>query len=427
MSNKDSWTYPKDLLQKIPPKHYIHVLNNNTNVIRVEIGPNTLLLKDEEHTVYGPQKMVVVPPGHFVTIDNPVVTTTTHDGQKIAVYDPKNQVKLRHGAKEVRLSQPPFPLYPGERIDGRIEKLSIVEEDCALKLLATSDILDTESFDEDGEPIFRRAGSEWLFYGPGTYIPHADVRVVNKINSIVITPGEALSLTAKIAFTDSAGKYRRAGENWLITEEGAYLPALEEQIGELIDGHILTDRSAIHVRAIHQFYDEKFEVERKPGEQWLVTNETTELFIPDVHEHIVRSVGITTLNRRQWTSVLNPVENGKPQFGKLVLVKGETNFFAHPGEVVSTINDVIVLTADAALKIMALETFIDETGVQRTAGQQWLVFGPKEYWPPLEASVQQHLVPIFNVGEYPVFRLDRLVMLASALFLVLVILIYKSY
>uniref|UniRef100_A0A8C5YPG6 Major vault protein n=1 Tax=Marmota marmota marmota TaxID=9994 RepID=A0A8C5YPG6_MARMA len=40
---------------RIPPYHYIHVLDQNSNVSRVEIGPKTYIRQDNERLVWGPR------------------------------------------------------------------------------------------------------------------------------------------------------------------------------------------------------------------------------------------------------------------------------------------------------------------------------------------------------------------------------------
>lgn len=39
---------------RIPPYHYIHVLDQNSNVSRVEVGPKTYIRQDNERLVLGP-------------------------------------------------------------------------------------------------------------------------------------------------------------------------------------------------------------------------------------------------------------------------------------------------------------------------------------------------------------------------------------
>ncbi|KAJ8017396.1 Major vault protein [Holothuria leucospilota] len=38
-------------IYRIPPYFYIHVLNHNTNVTRVEVGPQTYIRQDHERLV----------------------------------------------------------------------------------------------------------------------------------------------------------------------------------------------------------------------------------------------------------------------------------------------------------------------------------------------------------------------------------------
>ena len=58
---------------RIPPHHYRHVLDQTTNVTRLEIGPQTFVKKDNELVGSNPEKMVIVPPRHFCVITNPVM------------------------------------------------------------------------------------------------------------------------------------------------------------------------------------------------------------------------------------------------------------------------------------------------------------------------------------------------------------------
>jgi len=46
---------------RIPPYYYIHVLDQNTNVTRLEIGPKTFIKQDNESVIFGPEKMITVP------------------------------------------------------------------------------------------------------------------------------------------------------------------------------------------------------------------------------------------------------------------------------------------------------------------------------------------------------------------------------
>ena len=59
----------------------------------------------------------------------------------------------------MRLTQDPFPLYPGEVLKENVSPLKIVMANSALRLRAVLDIED--------EHEKRVAGDEWLFEGPG--------------------------------------------------------------------------------------------------------------------------------------------------------------------------------------------------------------------------------------------------------------------
>lgn len=54
----------------------------------------------------------MVPPRHYCVVSNPVA----RDEENQVLFDQSGQAKLRHADLEIRLTQDPFPLYPGEEI-----------------------------------------------------------------------------------------------------------------------------------------------------------------------------------------------------------------------------------------------------------------------------------------------------------------------
>jgi len=405
----DDYIFPKDLLFKIPPYQYLHVLNRNTNVVTVQVGPKTHRCKEEEKVVYGPSNMIIIPPGQYVIVDNPVCKDKKGD----IILDKYGQAKLNHGDQEVRLEQDPFPLYPGEKISGRIQPLQVVAPIEALRLQAVRDFSD-----KNGKPFV--AGQEWLFLGPGTYIPQKEIRVVHTVKATVLQPNQALHLRARKQFKDFQGIERRAGEEWLIKREGAYLPDVDEVVLRTVNAYVLTDKTALHLRAAHSFVD-IFGKNRKAGEEWLVVRKDCETHIPDVYEIVVGEVSITSLTKRQWCIIQDPVEGrlkdddevstpGAAQLGKQLFVRGEKNFFLQPGEsLVGMPRDVIVLGEEQALLVRAIEEFNDTVGekkttiIKRKPGDRWLIYGPQEYWPPLQVQVVKHLHPFIKVEALHLF------------------------
>ncbi|CAF2873581.1 unnamed protein product [Rotaria sp. Silwood2] len=368
-------------LYRIPPYYYIHVLDQNTNVTRLEIGPKTFIKQDNETVTVGPEKMITVPPRHYCVIESPVVRNEAGDVQ----FDKNGQAKLIHADLDIRLTQPdqaPFPLYPGEILRQPVTPLKVVPANSALRLKAVLD------FEDETAKEQRRAGDEWLFEGPATYIPRKEVSVEEQIRATVIGPNQAIRLCAKKEIIDRAGQHRVTGEEWLVKKTGAYLPLAYETVVSVENAFVLTDKKALHIRALKTFTD-NFGKERMNGEEWLVTLADTETHILSVYEQLVAAVDVITLNSRQYCVILDPVADGKPQLGKKKLVVGEKSFFLQPGEKLENgIQDVFILGEDEGVILKCIEEFKDEhANVNRNPGDRWMIRGPTDYIPPTQVEV----------------------------------------
>jgi len=319
--------------------------------------------------------MLKIPPRHYVVISNPVV----RNDKGLPVTDDSGNVKLRFGDEEIRFDKDPFPLYPGESVVGKVTPLQVVAPNTALRLKALRDF-------KDGE-VERKAGDEWLFPGPATYIPRVEVQVTEIQRATVFKENQALKLRARRGHVDRTGTARKAGEEWLVRETGAYLPGVDEEIVETVRATVLTDKKALHLRAIKTFVD-VYGKERKAGEEWLVTISLAETHIPDVYEEVVGEVKITTLNGRQYAVILDPIDaNGHPQFGKRELRRGEVSFFLQPGERLENgIQNVHILGEEEALLLRAKEVY-DEKGKRRLPGERWMIHGPCDYVPPVAVEI----------------------------------------
>jgi hypothetical protein len=106
----------------------------------------------------------------------------------------------------------------------------VVAANSALRLRA---VLDFEDDDNDK----RIAGDEWLFEGPGTYIPRKEVVVEETVRATVIRPNQAIRLRARKETIDRQGVARVTGEEWLVKKTGAYLPGAYEEVVDAI--HII--------------------------------------------------------------------------------------------------------------------------------------------------------------------------------------------
>jgi major vault protein len=58
--------------------------------------------------------------------------------------------------------------------------------------------------------------------------------------------------------------------------------------------YVMTDFKALHLRAKQNFVD-CYKIERKAGDEWLITKETVDTHIQDVYEEIVTEKWITIL------------------------------------------------------------------------------------------------------------------------------------
>jgi len=382
---------------RIHPYHYIHVLDQTSNVTRVEIGPQTFIRKDNEKVILAPTKMVIVPPGNYCSVTNPA----KKDKNGEPVKDTLNQVVLQFGELEIRLEQDPFPLYPGEVLTTPITALPVVPVLSALKLSVLRD------FTDEDHKVDRKVGEQFLFEGPGVYIPRKEVKMGQMFNSYIIKPNAALGMSALRETEDRDGNKRVAGEEWLVRTPGAYLPGAYEKVVDNLEATILTEKTAIHVKALKSFKDQLGK-QRKNGEEYLITLKDMECFIPDVYEETISIVNITTLTSREYCVVLNPVnENGKPQLGHKKLIKGEKSFFLQPGEDLEDgVMNVYVLGDDEGLVLRALDKHVDNSvdpAVNRKPGDKWMLKGPMEYVPPVEIEVldSRKAIPLHqNEGIY---------------------------
>ena len=376
---------------RIPPNKYIHVLDNNANIRSIVEGPTTFVKQEHQSVIKGPEEMIVLPPDHYCVVANPVVWKSKE--KKELEMNEFKEYRVRLGREEIRKAEEypdPFPLYPGEELVKEITPYKVVENNTALVIRAIRDF------------GTKHAGDKWLFHGPGVYIPSIDEEIEKQIDAIIIKQNSALKIRA-IRDTKVKGVDRKAGEIWLVREQGAYLPSVDEEVITPIEGKVLTDKKALHLRATANFVD-RYNLPRKAGEEWLVTKEMAEVHLRDVYEDIVGEVKLTTLARNQYCVVIDPVDkDGKPQLGMRELRRGERTFFLAPGESLKEgIQGVRVLSEHQSLLLQARENFVDSE-VKRPAGSKWIVRGPREYVPPVQVDIleERQSIPLDeNEGIY---------------------------
>ena len=357
-------------LVKIPPNSFCHVIDRNTLIQTLLLGPLQHTTALHEDVVSGPSPLVVLAPNTYVIVANPVV----RDARGAVVVDAHGAAAVRHGGEEIRVNCEPFPLFPNERLVCEPTPLPHVDVNTALLLRARRDCVDRGG-------VARRTGDLWLFAGPALYTPSVEIEVVERRSAIIIGPNEALHVRALIDCRDWKDQARRAGEHWLIREPGAYmLPVAEEDV-ELCTAYVLTSTDALLVRANVSFttVDGK---RRVAGDKYLVTVADATTFIPDVHETVVAQQPLISLSRRQYCIVQNPVDpaTGAPRLGLTEVRRGEAQFFLQPDEALvgGGVYDVIVLSAGEMLTVRCMLPFCIRNDHSPPGGQ----LEPRiRYWP----------------------------------------------
>ncbi|KAL3864069.1 hypothetical protein ACJMK2_005775 [Sinanodonta woodiana] len=390
----------------IAPFQFVHVLDMNTNITRLEVGPQTLVLQSNERLVAGPLPMIVIPPAHYCVVLDPVTKFVPGKGY---------QQKL--GQSEIRFHKEPFPLYPGESLQNAADfgkksnylsailKLPVVRANHAIQLEA---VLDHD--DENG--VSRKAGDRWQLDGPLMYMPTPYSRIVKIVDPVIIKTGEALVLRAVQDCEDINGEKRVTGEEWLIKEEGAYLAGVNEEVVRVEKKQTLTPETGLILKANQTLVDSEGK-DRLAGEMWLVTGEMMTEYLPEIGVEVVSQVKITVLNSHQFCVIINPVDPKtlKPQFGQRQLRKGVCTFFLHPGEEIQNgIQQAFVLSENEALLLRAIDNHTEVVSsvkgpskIQRKCGERWMILGPTCYIPPIEVEVlnKRSQIPLSkNEGIY---------------------------
>lgn len=384
---------------RIKPLHYVHILDNNSNVTRLVKGPATITTREHERAVTDTLPMLVIPLRSYAIVQNPV----ERDASGAPCLDRNGNYVLRHGDTEIRFHGPPFPLYPGEQLLGNVSPLMVVGDNSALRLRCTRPFSRT---DADGKVVEQRVpGEEWLWPGPGTYTPQVEVEVAEVVRAVLVGPLEALRVQARREFVQKDGTRRCAGEEWLHSRPGLYMPGVHEAVKSVVKAVVLTNKVAVHLRAL-QTYTDRFDVQRKAGAEWLVTSAQADYYIPDVCDLVVNpQVPITVLSKRQFCIVNDPIgADGLPARGEKKLIRGPAMFFLQPGETLSNgIQSIPILAADEAFLLNAREEFVDADGTRHQPGDRWMVCGPCEYICPLQAALleQRRLIALDkNEGIY---------------------------
>lgn len=144
-----------------------------------------MVLRDHEKVVVGPAKMIHNPPRNYCIIKNPAV----RDEKGQVVMTAFGEPKVKFGETEIRTHekwQEPFPLQIYEILEQDNQPYRTIPYDSALRIECIRHFTDTE------HKVERFPGDEWLIYGPTTYIPRIEEKVVAIEKSVIIKQNQAL-------------------------------------------------------------------------------------------------------------------------------------------------------------------------------------------------------------------------------------------
>lgn len=66
------------------------------------------------------------------------------------------------------------------------------------------------------------------------------------IQATVIKPNQAIKLRARKECVDREGNQRVTGEEWLVKKTGAYLPGAYEEVVDVVNAYVLTEKVMIY-------------------------------------------------------------------------------------------------------------------------------------------------------------------------------------
>jgi major vault protein len=376
----------------IGPYCYVHVKDTETNVVGLFCGPTRLTLFPNQQQIGVVKDMLVIKPNQHMLIKNPVVRDAAGEPVLVAVTGedgapldpPSNYYKNAIGQFEYRHRSEfsaPFPLYPGEIVELTEDNL-IVNRNESLEIEVEEDWTNPKS------GTVHIAGETFMVPGPCVFLPAPEISVLNKHTANCIVHGQAIPVTASRDLIDNNGVARISGESYLYRKTGSYLPKVGEVFSTLRTMTLITEHTSLKLYSEVDHLD-FFGKMRRAGDEWLVTQEMATEYILDIHEVKMGVVRRTILDRGKYGMIRNYIDdNGIQQWGSLKLMRGPTDFFLRPNEVLEGgVRTLDVLGDDQALLLFAEQAFVDSEGVSRFAGEKWCFTGPGIYEPSIHVKI----------------------------------------
>ncbi len=162
---------------------FAHILNKATGTHRLAEGPGRFTLDSNEELVGEVKHKVQLADRQWVRVHNP--------------FDAETQ-DIRQGESEIRVGPLTFPLRPFELLDGEVQNEFVLTVDDALLLRAEKEAPNPLKPEETIQ-----AGTKVLLKGPARYIPHKDITVKERRQSLSLSEDEGVYVQ-----NDDTGKVR---------------------------------------------------------------------------------------------------------------------------------------------------------------------------------------------------------------------------
>jgi major vault protein len=377
---------------------------NTNKIRLIEGPLNLPLKEDEDLLTKTPIPMVVIPNLKYIGIKNPVCRDKDNkvifDEQGLPKY---NWSKVEYRTRDkypnpfpLYSEEVPYPENPSlekQEIRYKLETFLtpqlFVEELCYLILEANYNFVDNFQ----GKEIKRESGERWILPGPSYYLKRDEVRILHQLTCVIVKENEALVLRANRNFKDKNNIERKVGQKWLMRQKGAYLPDVSEDILDNTTSYILDDEKSLYLMADRNFVD-VYGNKRKAGEEWIITNQISNSHIIDVHEVLVECRNRIILKEDEYCVLLDPwCEKTKTNLlGEMKLIKGVASFFLNPGERLrdiengNSIKKAKILDENEGYLVQAIQD-LEYEGKKRVAGEKWMIQGPKKFIPLIDLEI----------------------------------------
>ena len=181
-------------------------------------------------------------------------------------------------------------------VDGP-KRLIMIKQTCYAKIENPVIIRDGNPvFDENGNAKLRW-GDQEIRFARDPFPLYPGEQLIGDVTELSVIPiSTAFRIRAVRDITNEKGEIvRYAGEEWLVKDQGTYYPRIEEEkIGE-IKATVIKENQALRLKAAQDFVQDG--VQRYAGEEWLYRE--TGAYLPEINEDIVGVVNAITVTEQK--------------------------------------------------------------------------------------------------------------------------------